>query len=154
MNDPNFFESAVVLPWAPVSPGFELKVLHGERDDDTRALLLRLAPGTVIGRHRHTGEVHAWHLQGQRKLLETGEVIGPGGYVYEPPGNLDTWSAVGDEPLVLFVTVRGVLETLDERGAVVDRSTTAGITGSYRRFLADQREAAATAPTPSPALRP
>jgi len=139
MNDPNFFESAVVLPWAPVSPGFELKVLHGERDDDTRALLLRLAPGTVIGRHRHTGEVHAWHLQGQRKLLETGEVIGPGGYVYEPPGNEDSWMAVGSEPLVIFVTVRGVIEELDEEGRVTARMSTGSVAENYRRFVAEAR---------------
>jgi 2,4'-dihydroxyacetophenone dioxygenase len=96
------------LPWMPVSPGFDLKVLRGTIDDDTRALLPRLQPGAVVGLHRHSGEVHGLNLSGQRKLLETGEVIGPGGYVYEPPGNVDSWMAVGEEPLLTFVTVRGV----------------------------------------------
>jgi len=123
------------LPWMEVGPGFELKLLHGERDGDTRALLLRLEPGTVVGRHRHAGEVHAFNLAGERKLLDTGEVVGPGGYVYEPPGNVDSWMAVGDRPLLVFVTVRGALASLDGRGKVVRRDSTASLAQAYRRAL-------------------
>jgi quercetin dioxygenase-like cupin family protein len=121
------------LPWMAVSPGFSIKMLHGRTDDDTRALLLRLEPGTVIARHRHEGEVHALNLAGQRKLIDTGEIIGPGGYVYEPPGNVDSWMAVGDEPLLVFVTVRGAIETLGERDEVTRRSTTRSTAEAYAR---------------------
>lgn len=123
------------LPWAPISPGFSLKLLHGRTDADTRALLLRLEAGTVISRHRHEGEVHAINLTGQRKLLDTGELIGPGGYVYEPAGNVDSWMAVGTEPLVVFVTVRGAMEELDDQGRVTQRTSTATLWAHYRRFL-------------------
>ena len=129
-------DPAASLPWATVRDGFDLKVLHGSTDDETRALLLRLRPGTIIPRHRHAGEVHAINLAGQRKLLDTGEVIDPGGYVYEPPGNVDSWMAVGDEPLVVFVTVRGALETLDDDGAVLHTTTTASQAAWYREVLA------------------
>jgi len=132
-DDP-LLHAADALPWFHVSPGFDLKLLHGEADDDTRALLLRLEPGTVIGRHRHEGEVHALNLAGTRKLLDTGELVGPGGYVYEPPGNEDSWMAVGSEPLVVFVTVRGAMEALDEAGRPVTRTTTGSLAESYRRF--------------------
>jgi len=106
-------------------------------DDDTasRALLLRLEPGTAVASHRHTGEVHALNLAGTREL-NTGEIIGPGGYVYEPPGNHDSWRAVGDEPVIVFVTVTGALEYLGERGEVVSRSTTSSVTRGYRAYLA------------------
>jgi quercetin dioxygenase-like cupin family protein len=124
------------LPWLPVSPGFDLKLVRGGTDDDTRALILRLQPGTVVARHRHTGEIHALHLAGQRKLLDTGEIIGPGGYVYEPTGNIDSWMAVGDEPLVIFLTARGAIEYLDDRGQVARRSTTAQLTATYRELAA------------------
>jgi quercetin dioxygenase-like cupin family protein len=124
------------LPWQPISPGFSLKVLHGGSDDETRALLLRLEPGTVVGLHKHSGEVHALQLSGRRRIEGVAQEVGPGGYVYEPPGNLDTWSAAGDEPLVIFVTVRGVIDALGPQGEVVSRSTTAGITESYRRYVA------------------
>ena len=124
-----------VLPWMPVSPGLELKLLRGGDDDDTRALLLRLQPGTLMPLHRHAGEVHAFNLSGSRLLIETNEVVGPGSYVYEPPGNVDSWRAIGSEPLVVLVTVRGTMETFGERGVVGDVSTTSGITAAYRRLL-------------------
>jgi quercetin dioxygenase-like cupin family protein len=128
------------LPWQPLRPGFSVKLLRGGGDDDTRAQVLRLEPGVVIPRHRHTGEVHAWNLAGQRKLLESGEVIGPGGYVYEPPGNLDSWMAIGDEPLIIFVTVRGAIEYVDEDGKPTGlRTSTASVTEAYRRFVASCR---------------
>ena len=140
MPNPTLSPEIDSLPWQPVRPGFSVKLLRGGGDDDTRVQLLRLEPGTVIPRHRHTGEVHAWNLAGSRKLLETGEVIGPGGYVYEPPGNLDSWMAVGDEPLVVFVTVRGATEYVGADG-LHDRSTTRSVTDSWTRFVEAQRRA-------------
>lgn len=129
----SLLDGAAALPWSPISPGFDLKLLHGTRDDDTRALLLRLAPGTVIPRHRHEGEAHALNLAGQRQL-DTGELIGPGGYVYEPAGNVDSWRAVGEETVIVFVTVRGALEYLDEAGEVISRWTTGKMAELYRAY--------------------
>jgi acetyl esterase len=136
MRDDLHLRATDDLSWMPVSAGFDLKVLHGSIDEDTRTLLLRLQPGTVIGFHRHSGEVHGFNLAGQRKLLESGEVIGPGGYVYEPPGNVDSWMAVGEEPLLTLVTVRGVIGDLDEHDKVTTTTTTSSIASSYRRFVA------------------
>ena len=125
------------LPWQPISPGFSLKVVRGSAaDDDTRVLVLRLEPGTVTGRHRHSGEIHALNLAGSRELIDTGEIIGPGGYVYEPPGNVDSWRAVGDEPVIIFLTARGAIEYLDDDGHVVSRTTTGSVTRAYQAFLA------------------
>lgn len=124
------------LPWLEIAPGFSLKVLHGEKDADTRALLLRLEPGTKIARHRHEGEVHAFNLAGTRRL-DTGELVGPGGYVHEPAGNEDSWEAVGDEPVVVFVTVRGAMQTLGLPPGE-GRTTTSSIAEAYRRFVAER----------------
>ncbi len=124
------------LPWAPVSPGFSIKVLRAGADDEARVLLLRLEPGTVIPRHRHEGDVHAFNLSGRRELLETGDIVGPGGYVYEPPGNVDSWKAIGDEPVIVHVVVRGALEYIDDDGRVMSRWTTSSTGENYRRFLA------------------
>jgi 2,4'-dihydroxyacetophenone dioxygenase len=130
------------LPWAPVAPGYSFKALHASPDAPEWVLLLRFEPGTVVPRHRHTGEVHAYTLTGQRKLLDTGEVVAAGGYVYEAPGNVDTWMAVGDEPLIAFVTVRGAVEYLDEHGEVARRTTAATSYEHYQRFLASRQETA------------
>ena len=121
------------LPWVPISPGFAFQLVRATSDDDVWVELLRLEPGTVIPRHRHTGEVHAYTLAGYRKLLDTDTIAGPGSYVHEAPGNVDSWMAVGDEPLIIFVTVRGAIEYLDERGEVIRRSTATTAAEAYRR---------------------
>jgi 2,4'-dihydroxyacetophenone dioxygenase len=139
MSIPRFAISSAIdaLPWQPISPGFHLKLIRGSiDDDDTRVLVLHVAPGTVIERHRHLGEVHAFHLAGLRKL-DSGRVVGPGEYLYEPPGNVDSWTAIGDAPAVIFLTVRGALEYLGGTGGVVSRTTTASLTAGYRAFVAE-----------------
>ena len=124
------------MPWVPISPGFSFKLIRATSDDDVWVELLRLEPGTTIPRHRPTGEVHAYTLAGQRELLDTGEIAGPGSYVYEPPGNIDSWRAIGTAPLLVFVTVRGAIEYLDERDMVVKRSTATTAIEAYRRGCA------------------
>jgi quercetin dioxygenase-like cupin family protein len=129
---------ADTLPWQPLTPGFSMKLLHADPERDVRVQLLRLEPGTVIERHRHDGAVHAYNLAGQRLLLDTRELVGPGGYVYEPPGNVDSWMAVGHEPVIVFVTVQGAISYIDERGEVRSTNTTRDIAERYRRFVAEQ----------------
>ena len=119
------------LPWVPIAPGFSFKLIRATSDDDVWIELLRLEPGTVIPRHRHTGEVHAYTLAGQRELLDTGEIVGAGDYVYEPAGNIDSWRAIGSVPLVVFVTVRGAIEYLDG-DVVTKRSTATTAAAAYR----------------------
>ena len=127
------------LPWQPISPGFSLKVIRGSTDDDdTRVLLLKLEPGTVIERHRHSGEIHALNIAGTRQL-DSGELVGPGGYVYEPPGNVDSWRAIGDVPVIVFLTARGIIEYVDEHGEVLRRTSTRSVTDGYRRHVDEVR---------------
>ena len=122
------------LDWVPLSAGLSAKPLAYEAGYTGYQALLRVEPGTVVARHRHTGEVHAYHLSGQRLLIDTGEVVGPGAYVYEPPGNVDTWSAVGDQPLIIQVVVHGAVEYLDDADQVVQRVTTSALVEHYRRY--------------------
>ena len=84
------------LPWIPVAPGESIKPLRFLSGNRGRVLLLRLEPGCVVPPHRHTGDVHAFNLEGSRELLDSGQIVGPGDYVYEPAGNADTWRAVGE----------------------------------------------------------
>lgn len=99
--------------------------------------LMRLDPGTRLGLHRHTGEVHAFNLQGLRRLC-TGEIVGPGDYVHERAGNVDWWEAIGDTPLVLFVVVMGEVAYLDEGGGVRQRITTTDRIADYLRYCQER----------------
>ncbi len=52
------------LPWAELAPGIEMKVLRVGAGGDRYTLMNRFAPGTVLPRHHHFGEVHAWTDRG------------------------------------------------------------------------------------------
>ncbi len=154
MNPASLLTGPVVesetLPWIPLGPGESFKPLRFLSGDRGRVLLLRLLPGTTVARHRHLGEVHAFNLSGHRQL-DTGEVVGPGGYVYEPPGNVDSWTAVGDEPVVVLITAFGPMEYLAPDGSVVANvpTTMQSVSGQQVR-VAPEVNAAATTLTLTP----
>lgn len=128
---------AAPLPWIPLGPGESFKPVCFLPEERGRVLLLRLEPGVVVPRHRHRGEVHALNVAGRRVLLETGEVVGPGGYVYEPAGNVDSWQAVGDEPVIVHITAFGAMEYLGAAGAVLRRDTPSSLYAAYARYCAE-----------------
>ena len=97
--------------------------------------LLRLEPASAIPTHRHTGDVHAFNLEGSRQL-GTGEVIGPGDYVYEPAGNVDSWKNVGDVPLVVLVVVMGTVEYLGAVNSITSVYTADVLNELYRQHCA------------------
>ena len=120
------------IPWVPLSTGKSFKPLRFFSDNRGFVELLRLEPGQTIPLHRHTGEVHAFNLSGAREIC-TGEQVGPGGYVYEPAGNADSWKVVGNEPLLVLVVVYGAVEYLDADGRVVARYTADTLFDLYHR---------------------
>jgi quercetin dioxygenase-like cupin family protein len=125
------------LPWIPLGPGESFRPLRFLAQDRGRVLLLRLEPGTLVPLHRHLGEVHAYNLAGRRKLIETDEIVGPGGYVYEPAGNVDSWMAVGDEPVIVHITSYGAMEYLGPNGDVVKRDSASSLRDIYLRYCAE-----------------
>ena len=106
------------MPWIPTGSGKSFRPLRFAADGWSE--LMRLEPGSAVAVHRHTGEVHAFNLTGTREIFGTGERVGPGSYVYEPPGTVDGWGAVGDEPCVVHIKVVGTIEYLDGNGQVIE----------------------------------
>lgn len=125
-------------PWVPsVTPGKSARLLRLLPDDEGFVELLRMEPGVTMPLHRHTGEIHAYNLSGSRELC-TGEVIGPGDYVYEPPGNTDWWRIVGAETMVALVVVRGKVEFLAADGSVRYTANAATQRAELERYCSDQ----------------
>ena len=122
--------------WIPEGPGKWSRPLRFLKDDRGWVELMRLAPGIKLGLHRHTGDVHAFNLEGQRRLC-TGETVGSGDYVHESTGNVDWWEAVGDEPLIVMVVVMGTVEYLGHDGEIKRRITTADRLADYQRYCSE-----------------
>jgi len=106
------------MPWIATGPGKSFRPLRFAADGWSE--LMRLEPGSAVALHRHTGEVHAFNIHGTREILGSGELVGPGGYVYEPAGTVDGWGAVGDEPCVVHIKVAGIIEYVDDNGQVIE----------------------------------
>lgn len=123
--------------WVPLGPGLSFKPLTFFDDDSGYQLLLRVEPGTVIPPHRHTGEIHAFNLSGHRRIITTGDVVGPGTYVFEPVGNEDTWEAIGDEPCIIHLEANGRVEYLDDDGNVARHTDAATARATYLAWCAD-----------------
>lgn len=130
------------VPWVPsATPGKSAKPLRFLPGDAGFVELLRMEPGVVMPLHRHSGEVHAYNLSGTRELC-TGEVVGPGEYVFEPPGNTDWWKIVGQETMIAFVVVMGTVEFLGPGGKVLSRASAVTQREEYERYCREQGIAA------------
>lgn len=117
------------IAWIDIRAGLSFRPIHF--DDHGYVLQLKLEPGCNVPRHRHTGEVHALNLSGWRELNETGEQVGPNGYVYEPPGNHDSWRCIGTEPCIIHIVTTGRIEYLDDGGHVDHHSDSHTAYGLY-----------------------
>lgn len=122
--------------WIPEGPGKWSRPLRFMNNGRGWVELMRLDPGVRLGLHRHTGDIHALNLQGERRLC-TGEVVGPGDYVHESAGNVDWWEAIGDETLIVFVVVNGTVEYLRAGGEVTRTITTAERIADYEAWCRD-----------------
>jgi 2,4'-dihydroxyacetophenone dioxygenase len=126
---------AALDAWIPEGEGKWSLPLHFLPDGSGWVELMRLDPGVRVGLHRHTGEVHALNICGERRLND-GRVVRAGEYVYEPAGNVDWWEAIGDEPLVVFVVVKGSVEYLGAHHSVLKRIDTADRIADHQRHCA------------------
>lgn len=136
--------SAEHTQWIPTGPGKSFRPVHF--DDHGWTELMRVEPGALVARHHHTGEVHGFNLSGQRELIEAGLVVGPGDYVYEPQGNIDSWRGVGDEPCIIHIRVVGEVEFFDEHGELVSVASSASQQAIYLEWCRDNDV------TPEPSL--
>ncbi|MEP6784589.1 MAG: cupin domain-containing protein [Sphingomonadales bacterium] len=124
------------LPWVRLRKGLAMRPLHFEPNG--YALQLKLDPGTVIPKHRHTGVVHAINLSGYREIVGDGEIIGPGDFIFEPAGNVDSWRCHGDEPCIIQISLTGRVEYLNEKGEVESYSDSATVLAAYREHCASE----------------
>jgi 2,4'-dihydroxyacetophenone dioxygenase len=105
------------MPWIPTGPGNSFRPLRFSSEGWSE--LMRVEPGRGAGLHRHTGPVHAFNLAGTRRILGSGELVGPGDYVYEPGGMVDGWEAIGGEACIVHLNIVGAVEYLDDAGRIV-----------------------------------
>ena len=133
-SDPAFPLDTEEMDWIPTGPGKSFRPLRVELGGWSE--LMRLEPGSAVALHRHAGEVHAYGVSGSRQILGTGEIAGPGSYVYEPAGTVDAWQAAGDQPCVLHLKIAGAVEYVDDSGRVTETVDSASQRAIYLSWCA------------------
>lgn len=125
-------------PWVTHESGISSKLLTLFSDNGGWVCLLRLEPGACVPMYRSRGEIHSYILSGCKRIKTNGRLLGSGEYDFEQPGNINSWTAEGNEPLVVLIITLGFIEYLDREGRVVRRETTESKAGEYYKDCADR----------------
>ncbi len=108
------------LPFVPYQERATFQLLQVDIDSGLWVVRLRAEPDVTIQRHRHTGEVFAFTLQGAWKYLEYPEINVAGSYLFEPAGSIHTLHVPKTNTVVTDVrfAIRGANLNLDDSGGV------------------------------------
>jgi quercetin dioxygenase-like cupin family protein len=91
------------IDWTPLhgDERIDNKILWGSPTGDMIVGLMRLQPGAEDAGHVHPAATqHAWILAGRARIA--GAEVGPGSFVFVPPGVQHHTAAVGTEPCTMF----------------------------------------------------
>jgi 2,4'-dihydroxyacetophenone dioxygenase len=127
------------FPWATFFPGIEVKLLRASEATASYTLLARFAPGTILPKHRHFGEVQAFTLRGRWHYREYDWVANAGSLVFEPPGSTHTLHVPEDatEPAVILFMVTGGMALLTDEDEVFMLEDVPTMRERYRATLLD-----------------
>ncbi len=108
------------LPFVEYPEGVVFQLLQADVAAGLWVIRVRFQPGVTIQRHRHTGEVFAFTLQGSWKYLEYPDVNVAGSYLFEPAGSIHTLHVpdTNKEVTDVWFAIRGANLNLDEAGNV------------------------------------
>lgn len=102
--------------WVPATmPGVWMRPLLFDTAHGAWVNILRMRTQGFISRHAHPAPVHGYVISGCWRYAERSWRAEAGRYIYEPPGDVHTLIAEGDESLTLF-WISGTLIELDENG--------------------------------------
>jgi len=103
--------------WVPLGEKLWSRPLHLNTSVGYYVHVLRARRSGVLQRHRHSGPVHAYVMQGKWYYPEHDWVAVQGSYVFEPPGETHTLTVPDDcEEMITLFTVYGSLMYVDPHG--------------------------------------
>jgi quercetin dioxygenase-like cupin family protein len=108
------------LPFMQFQEGIDCQLLHADVEVGLWVIRVRFQPGVTVQRHKHTGEVFAFTIQGSWKYFEYPQVNTAGSYLYEPAGSIHTLHvpASNQEVTDVWFAIRGANLNLSEDGNI------------------------------------
>lgn len=108
------------IPWAELAPGIEMKVMRQGAQSGRYTVMNRFVPGTVLPKHYHHGEVHAFTVSGKWGYLEYDWTAEAGDYIFEEVGTVHTLAVPEDagEPAIIQFVIEQGMDFYDENDVV------------------------------------
>jgi len=100
----------------------------------------RFAPGSVVQKHKHTGQVFGYTLTGAWKYAEYPYVNRAGSFLFEPAGSEHTLTVLDDntELTDVWFQIYGANLNLDADGNVESITDAGGIYAAYMALCESQ----------------
>lgn len=87
--------------WREIFPGITMKLLHGDPQRAFQTVLVRMAPGSRMPRHRHLGPEAVYMVEGEGVMAEMRYRAGD--YLHADPGSIHEASTTEDGCLMLVL---------------------------------------------------
>ncbi|MEQ8841777.1 MAG: 2,4'-dihydroxyacetophenone dioxygenase family protein [Acidimicrobiales bacterium] len=121
------------IPWVGTGAGVEIKLVQADIELGLWIVRNRFEPGTVVQKHKHTGQVFGYTLTGAWKYAEYPYVNRAGSFLFEPAGSEHTLTVPADntELTDVWFQIYGANLNLDADGNVESITDAAGIYAAY-----------------------
>ncbi len=121
------------IPWVDTGTGVELKLVQADIEAGLWIVRNRFAPGVVVQKHKHTGQVYGYTLTGAWMYAEYDYINRAGSFLYEPAGSEHTLTVPDDntELTDVWFQIYGSNLNLDADGNVESITDAEGIYAAY-----------------------
>ena len=121
------------IPWVDTGTGVELKLVQADIEAGLWIVRNRFAPGVVVQKHKHTGQVYGYTLTGAWMYAEHDYINRAGSFLYEPAGSEHTLTVPDDntELTDVWFQIYGSNLNLDADGNVESITDAEGIYAAY-----------------------
>ncbi len=121
------------IPWVDAGAGIEIKLVQADVELGLWIVRNRFAPGSVVQKHKHTGQVFGYTLSGAWKYAEYPYVNRAGSFLFEPAGSEHTLTVLDDntELTDVWFQIYGANLNLDADGNVESITDAGGIYEAY-----------------------
>ena len=121
------------IPWVDTGTGVELKLVQADIEAGLWIVRNRFAPGVVVQKHKHTGQVYGYTLTGAWKYAEYDYINRAGSFLYEPAGSVHTLKVPDDNTGLtdVWFQIYGSNLNLDADGNVESITDAGGVYAAY-----------------------
>ena len=135
----SFHRGEAELPFVPYQEGVTFQLLQVDLNNSLWVIRVKFEPGVTIQRHRHTGDVLAFTINGSWRYLEYPEINVAGSYLYEPASAIHTLHVPETNTGItdVWFAVHGANLDLDEDDNVIAIFDAATILDIYRAQCAE-----------------